>query len=83
MLRFKGFLGGASGKEPTNAGDIRDAGLIPRSGRAPGGGPGNPFQYSCLENFMQSLAGYSPWGCKEFDTTECLSREHPIIRRDD
>ena len=29
-----------------NAGDIRDAGLIPRSGRSPGGGDGNPLQYS-------------------------------------
>ena len=35
-----------------NAGDIRDAGLIPRSGRSPGGGDGNPLQYSCLENPM-------------------------------
>ena len=37
---------------PANAGDIRDAGSIPGSGRSPGGGPGNPLQYSCLENFM-------------------------------
>ena len=36
----------------TNAGDIRDAGLIPESGRSPGGGNGNPLQYSCLENPM-------------------------------
>ena len=35
---------------PTNAGDIRDAGSIPELGRFPGGGHGNPFQYSCLEN---------------------------------
>ena len=35
---------------PTNAGDIRDAGSIPGSGRSPGGGPHNPFQYSWLEN---------------------------------
>ena len=35
-----------------NAEDIRDAGLIPGSGRSPGGGHGNPFQYSCLENPM-------------------------------
>ena len=40
-----------SGKEP-NAGDIRDAGLIPRLGRSPGGGHGSPLQYSCLENPM-------------------------------
>ena len=35
---------------PTNAGDIRDAGLITGSGRSPGGGHANPLQYSCLEN---------------------------------
>ena len=35
-----------------NAEDIRDAGLIPESGRSPGGGYGNPLQYSCLENPM-------------------------------
>ena len=37
---------------PANAGDIRDGSLIPGSGRFPGGGHGNPFQYSCLENPM-------------------------------
>ena len=35
---------------PANAGDIRDAGSIPGLGRFPGGGHGNPLQYSCLEN---------------------------------
>ena len=37
---------------PANARDIRDAGLIPGSGRSPGGGHGNPLQYACLENPM-------------------------------
>ena len=37
---------------PANAGDIRDAGSIAGSGRSPGGGQGNPLQYSCLENPM-------------------------------
>ena len=37
---------------PANAGDIRDVGLIPGSGRSPGRGHGNPLQYSCLENPM-------------------------------
>ena len=37
---------------PANAGDLRDAGSIPGSGRCPGGGNGNPLQYSCLENPM-------------------------------
>ena len=35
---------------PTNAGDLRVSGLIPMSGRSPGGGHGYPLQYSCLEN---------------------------------
>ena len=40
-----------------NAGDIKDAGLIPGLGRSPGGGHGNPLQYSCLENPMDRGAG--------------------------
>ena len=45
-----------------NAGDIRDGGLIPGSGRSPGEGHGNPLHYSCLENphGQRSLAGYNP-----------------------
>ena len=35
-----------------NAGDVRDLGSIPGSGRSPGGGQGNPLQYSCLESPM-------------------------------
>ena len=35
---------------PTSAGDVRDTGAIPALGRSPGGGHGNPLQYSCLEN---------------------------------
>ena len=37
---------------PSNAGDVREMHLIPGSGRYPGGGHGNPFHYSCLENPM-------------------------------
>ena len=37
---------------PANAEDVRVAGLIPGSGRPPGGGNGNPFQYFCLVNPM-------------------------------
>ena len=45
--------------------------MIPGSGRYSGGGNGNPLQDSCLESHGQkSLAGYSPWGHKESDTTE-------------
>ena len=41
---------------PANAGDIRDAGSIPGSGRSPGEEHGNPLQYSCLENPMDREA---------------------------
>ena len=44
---------------PANAGDIRDMGSIPRSGRAPGGGHGNPLQYSCLESPMDRGAWWA------------------------
>ena len=37
---------------PANAGDIRGMGSIPESGRSPGGGHDNAFQFSCLENPM-------------------------------
>ena len=41
---------------PANAGDVRDMASISRSERSPGGGYGNPFQYSCLENPMDKGA---------------------------
>ena len=51
--KCSGFLGGSGDKEPpANAGDLRDAGSILGLGRSPGGGHGNPLQYSCLENPM-------------------------------
>ena len=55
-----------------NAGDTGDVGSIPGWGRCPGGGHGNPLQYSCLEDphGWGSLVGYSPRGHKESDTTE-------------
>ena len=37
---------------PVSAGDTRDTGSIPGLGRSPGGGNGNPLQYSCLRNLM-------------------------------
>ena len=43
-------------KLPTNAGDAKDSGLIPGSGRSPGEGNGNPPQYSCLGNPMDRRA---------------------------
>ena len=44
-----------------NAGDVRDFGLTPGSERYPAGRHDNPLQYSCLENPIYILAGYSPW----------------------
>ena len=69
-----GFPGGSDGKE--SAGNLGDLGSIPGLERSPGGGNGNPLQYSCLENLhgQRSLAGYSPGGHKESDMTEPLSR---------
>ena len=69
-MKIMGFPGGSDSKESTcNVGGL---GLIPGSGRTPGGGDDNPLQYSCLENLhgQRSLAGYSPWGRKESDMTE-------------
>ena len=54
-----GFSCGSAGKESAcNEGDV---GSIPELGRSPGGGNGNPLQYSCLENpqGQRSLLGYS------------------------
>ena len=62
------YTGGSNGKESTcHAGDL---GLIPGLGRSPGGGHGNPLQYSCRENpqGQRSLVGLV--GCKESDMTE-------------
>ena len=75
------FLGFPVAKNaPANAGDERDAGLIPEWGRSPGVENGNPLQYFCLEKFhgQRSLAGYSPWSCKELDRTEHLSAVRSI-----
>ena len=63
---------------PANAGDIRDTGSIPGLGRSPGGGHGNPLQYSCLENPVVRGAWWATvhsvakiWtGLKEFSSHE-------------
>ena len=59
-ITLLGFPGGARGKKkknpPTNAGDIKDVGSIPGSGRSPRGGHGYPLQYSCLEIPMDRRA---------------------------
>jgi len=69
---------GGAKNPPNNAGDIRDMGSIPGSGRSPGEGNGNLFRYSCLENSMdggallaiahwvtKSRTQPSNWACKE------------------
>ena len=66
VLRCK-FSGGSDGKASVYS--VGDLGSIPGSGRFPGGGNGNPLQYSCLENPMDGGA-WCPWVCKELDTTE-------------
>ena len=53
-----------------NAGEVRDAGLIPGLGRSPGGGHGNPIFLPGESHGQKSLVGYSPWGHKESDATE-------------
>ena len=75
IRRDFGFPGGAVIKNlPANPGDTGDEVSIPGLGGFPGGGNGNPLQYSCLKNFRQrSLADYSPWSRKELDTAEQLS----------
>ena len=67
------YLGfpGASDSEDSACND-GDLGLIPGLAKSPGGGHGDPLQYSYLENphGQRNLVGYSPQGCKESDTTE-------------
>ena len=75
--RKKGLPQWLSGKESAcNVGVAGDTALIPGWERSPGVGNGNPLQYSCLEDVQRSLAGYSPWGCKESDTTEATACTH-------
>ena len=68
---------------PANAGDRRDAGLIPGSRKSPdfpGKGNGNTLQYSCLKHPMdrEEPAGYSP-GRTESDTTEASYHSHTQV----
>ena len=63
-------------KQSANAGDVRDVGSIPGSGRSPGGGHGSPLQYSCLENPMDRGVWWATvYGDAESDTTEQLSMQ--------
>ena len=79
---------------PTNAGDVGHAGSIPGSGGSPGGGNGNPLQYSCLEKSMdrgawwaiQSIAvqrvGYNCHACTHLfsrSLTSCCHQSSPRL----
>ena len=68
-----GFPGSSAGEE--SAWNAEDASLTPGLGRSSGEGHDNPLQYACLENphGERSLAGCSPQGHKESDTTGWLS----------
>ena len=72
-IHIHSFSGDSVGKESTcNTGDL---GSMPGLGKSPGGGHGNPLQHSCLENphEQRRLAGCSPWGCTELNTTKQVS----------
>ena len=81
-----GFHGDSDGKE--SACNVGDLDLIPELGRSPGGGHGNPLQYSCMENpcGQRSLAGYIQsmgsqrvghnWATKH-NTSVARSRQEP------
>ena len=58
-----------------SVGDLRGVGLIPGSGRSPGGGNGSPTPafWPGESHGQRSLAGFSPWECKELDTTDVLT----------
>ena len=61
---------------PVNAGDVRDVGSMPELGRSPGGGHGNPLQYSCLENSMDRGAWQAAVDrVTELESTEATKRQ--------
>ena len=63
---------------PANAGDVRDTGLIPGWGRPPGGGCGNPLQYSCLEHPMDR-DGLQPMGSQSCTRLKKLSTKRHML----
>ena len=67
-------------KNPSiSAGNVKDSGSIPESGRSPGGGNGNPLQYSCLENPMDRGAWWATvHRVAKRDMTERFSTQHIV-----
>ena len=67
---------------PGNTRDARAAGLISGSGRSPGGGKWQPTLVFLLGKFhgQRSLAGYSPWGCKDQTYLSSISFRKPSER---
>ena len=69
LCNLPGFPDGSVVKNlPANAGDVRDTGSVPGLGRSPGGGYGNPLQYSCLDRGAWQATVH--WVTKELDKTE-------------
>ena len=63
---------------PANRGDAGDSGSVPELGRSPGGGNGNPLQYSCLQNPMDRGAWQATvYGVTKSDMTELTERACP------
>ena len=75
-----GLPGVTGGKEPANAGDIKDAGSVPGLGRSPGGGHGNPLQYSCLE-IPHGLGAWQAMVCRVAQSQRGLKRLSTRARR--
>ena len=75
------FPGGSDSKESAyNAGDM---GSIPRSGRSPEGGKGNPVQNSCLEHFMDKGAWWAPvHGATKLDMTDATNTHTHLLCHD-
>ena len=66
---------------PGNAGNIRNTDSISGLGRSPGGGHGNPLQYSCLENPWTEEPSGLQWGRKELDMTEVTEHSHTYFNK--
>ena len=78
-LYVHSFPSGSDSKESTcNVGDL---GSIPRLGRFPGGGYGNPLQYSCLENphRLKSLAGLQSVGSQRDEHDGATKHKHTMF----